>query len=253
MTATNDAVLMTEPPPRSSRWGIPCLQHRNTDLRLTSCTRCHASSDVSSTEPSSVGEIPALLNRTSTRPSSARTRAYMSRTAASSVMSTCSGSSPGAPSARSTPTTRPPSRANASALAEPIPPDAPVITHTLPSRRPAISGLAPLGGVVDGLRLAVVLDGVRAELAAVAGLLEAAERGRHPHRRVRVDRQHPALDRAHHPQRLGAVARPDRARQAVDRVVGERHRLLLVAERDHARDGPEDLLARGARVVAHRA
>src|SRR3954453_5935045 len=251
MTATNDAVLITEPPPPSSRCGIPCLQHRKTDLRLTSCTRCHASSDVSRTEPSSLGEIPALLKRTSTRPTSARTRAYMSRTAASSVTSTCSESSPGAPSARSPPTTRAPSAAKSAALAPPIPPDAPVMTHTLPSTRPGTS--APLGRVVDGLRLAVVLDRVRAELAAVARLLEAAERGRHAHRRVRVDRQHAALDGARHPQRLGAVARPDRARQAVDRVVGQRHRLLLVAERDHARDGPEDLLARGARVVADRA
>ena len=27
-SATNDATLITEPPPRSSRYGIPCLQHR---------------------------------------------------------------------------------------------------------------------------------------------------------------------------------------------------------------------------------
>jgi hypothetical protein len=72
--ATNEAVLMTEPPPFSSRWGIPCLQHRKTDLRLTSCTRCHASSEVSSTDASSVGEMPALLKSTSIRPYSDRTR-----------------------------------------------------------------------------------------------------------------------------------------------------------------------------------
>src|SRR3954465_9857112 len=192
---------MTDPPPPSSRWGIPCLQHRNTDLRFTSCTRCHASSDVSRTEPSSVGEMPALLKSTSTRPSSARTRAYMSRTAPSSVTSTCSESSPGAPEARSTPTRRAPPGGKRGALGPPIPPDAPVMTHTLPSTRPGTS--APLGRVVDGLRLAVVLDGVRAELTAVARLLEAAERGRHAHRRVRVDRQHAALDGARHPQRLG--------------------------------------------------
>ena len=74
-TATNDAVLMTEPPPLSSRWGIPCLQHRNTLRRLVACTRSQASRAVSSTEASSVGEIPALLNSTSIRPSSRRTRA----------------------------------------------------------------------------------------------------------------------------------------------------------------------------------
>ena len=69
MTATNDAVLMTEPPRSfSSRCGMPCLQHRKTDLRLTSCTRCHASSVVSSTEASSLGEMPALLKSTSMWP-----------------------------------------------------------------------------------------------------------------------------------------------------------------------------------------
>ena len=44
ITATNDAVLITDPPPASSRCGIPCLQHRNTLRTFTSCTRCHASS-----------------------------------------------------------------------------------------------------------------------------------------------------------------------------------------------------------------
>ena len=56
---------------------MPCLQHRKTDLRLTSCTRCHASSDVSSTDVSSSGEMPALLKSTSTRPNSSRTCAYI--------------------------------------------------------------------------------------------------------------------------------------------------------------------------------
>ena len=63
MTATKDAVLMTEPPPVSSRCGIPCLQHRKTDLRLTSCTRCHASSEVSSTEASSSGGDPGVVEQ----------------------------------------------------------------------------------------------------------------------------------------------------------------------------------------------
>ena len=77
ITATNEAVLMTEPRGArlSSRWGIPCLQHRNTLRRLVACTRSHASRPVSSTEASSVGEMPALLNSTSIRPSSRRTRA----------------------------------------------------------------------------------------------------------------------------------------------------------------------------------
>ena len=78
ITATNEAVLITEPPPASSRWGMPCLQQRKTRLRLTSWTRCHASSEVSSTEASSSGLMPALLKSTSMRPISLAARAYMS-------------------------------------------------------------------------------------------------------------------------------------------------------------------------------
>ena len=58
---------------------MPCLQHRKTLRRLTSWTRCQASSEVSSTEESSVGLMPALLNRTSMRPSSSRARSYIPR------------------------------------------------------------------------------------------------------------------------------------------------------------------------------
>ena len=117
----------------------------------------------------------------------------------------------------------------------------------------AVEPATHLRRVVDGLDLGVVVERVRAELAAVAGLLEAAERRRHPHRGVRVDRQHAGLDRARDAQRLGAVARPDRARQPVDRVVGERDRLLLVAERHDDRDRAEDLLAHRAVVAVDRA
>src|SRR5581483_8168231 len=59
--ATNDATLITEPPPRASRCGMPCLQQRKTPFALTSCTRCHASTDVSRIDASSGGEMPALL------------------------------------------------------------------------------------------------------------------------------------------------------------------------------------------------
>ena len=125
---------------------------------------------------------------------------------------------------------------------------APVTMQTLPSSRP----ISPRR-VVDRLGLGVGVERVRPELAAVAGLLEAAERRRHAHRGVRVDREHAGLDRARDPQRLGAVARPDRAGEPVDRVVGELDRLLLVAERDHHGDRPEDLLAHGAVVRVDRA
>ncbi len=54
---------MTEPPPVSSRWGMPCLQHRNTDRTLTAWTFSHTSSDVSSTEASSGGEMPGVVEQ----------------------------------------------------------------------------------------------------------------------------------------------------------------------------------------------
>ena len=51
---------------------MPCLQQRKTPRRLTSWTRCQASSEVSSTDSSSVGLMPALFIRTSIRPISSR-------------------------------------------------------------------------------------------------------------------------------------------------------------------------------------
>ena len=60
-SATNDATLITDPPPRSSRCGMPYLQQRKTPRVFTACTRSHASSEVSRIESSSAGEMPALL------------------------------------------------------------------------------------------------------------------------------------------------------------------------------------------------
>src|SRR3954453_20244164 len=215
ITATNDAVLITLPPPDSSRCGMPCLQQRNTLFRFTSCTRCQASRLVSSTDTSSGGEMPALLKSTSMRPNASRVRAYISITASSSVTSAAIDMRPGAPSTRSTPTTIAPSSSNRRADSAPIPPAAPVITHTLPASRSAI------GRVVDGLELGVVLERVRPQLAADARLLEAAEWRGDAHGRVRVDRDHAGLDGPGGAQGLCAVVRPDGARQPVDRVVGE--------------------------------
>src|SRR4051794_36913580 len=256
MTATNEAVLMTDPPPDSSKCGIPCLQHRNTDSRLTRCTRCQASSDVSSTETSSSGEMPALLKRTWIAPYSSRTRAYIARTASSSVTSQASARSPTPSSRRSTPATVAPSAPNRRALSAPIPLAAPVMTQTLPARRPPLRCSAVgtgSGRIEDRLDLGVVVERVRAQLAAVARLLEAAERRRHPHRGVGVDRQHAGLECARHAQRLRTVAGPDRAGKPVDGVVGERDRLFLVAEGDHDRHRTEDLLAHRAGVTVDRA
>src|SRR5262249_3917343 len=154
---------------------------------------------------------PALLKSTSIRPISAAAFAYISRTESSSATSACSARSPSAPSARSTPTTRAPSSAKSRAVSAPIPLAAPVIPQTFPSSR-AISSLAC---VVDVLHLGVGLQSVRAKLAADAGLLEAAEGGRDPHRGVRVDRDHAGVDGSGDPQRPGAVTSPDGARKAV--------------------------------------
>src|SRR3712207_9546157 len=107
----------------------------------------------------------------------------------------------------------------------------PVMTATLPSRRPGISAplralrprlgwvLLALRGDVDVLDLCVVVEGVRPELAPDAGLLHPAEGRRDAHRGVGVYREDPGLYAAGHPEGAGAVAGPDRAREAVDRVV----------------------------------
>ena len=88
---------MIEPPPLSSRCGMPNLQQRNTDLRFTFCTRSQASTEVSRIEASSSGEMPALLNSTSIFPNSSRARAYMPSTCSGSVTSAWMARSPTAP------------------------------------------------------------------------------------------------------------------------------------------------------------
>src|SRR3954453_2511825 len=72
----------------------------------------------------------------------------------------------------------------------------------------------------------VLLDGQVAQLAAVAGLLEAAERRERVEGRA-VDLDLPGADAPR--DALGAlrVARPHAAGQPVDRVVGDLDRLLL--------------------------
>ena len=87
------------------------------------------------------------------------------------------------------------------------------------------------------------------ELAPEAGLLEAAERRRYAHRRVRVDAEDAGLERPCDPQRPRSVARPDRAREPVRRVVRDPDRVGLVVERDDRRDRAEHLVARHAVVV----
>ena len=175
------------------------MQHRKTERTFTSWTRCQASIGVSVTVVSSFGLMPALLNRTSTRPSSVARPRVGALTWSSSVTSADDRElALGVLSARSTPRHgRPPPR-RLGPISAPIPLAAPVITQTLPSRRP---GHQPLRRVVDVLHFGVVVERVRAELAADARLLEAAERRGHPHRGVRVDRDHARVDRAGDAQR----------------------------------------------------
>ena len=61
MSATKLAMLMTEPEPCSTIFGIAYLQPRNTPRTLTAMTRSQASTEVSMTEWSASGMIPALL------------------------------------------------------------------------------------------------------------------------------------------------------------------------------------------------
>ena len=115
---------------------MPCLQHRKTERRLTRCTRSQASSSVSRTDASSSGEIPALLKSTSMRPKRSRAsrvqradRVLVGDVGDDGVVAAGVGRT-------STPTTRAPSRAQAGAVAAPMPPAAPVTTATLPVHAP---------------------------------------------------------------------------------------------------------------------
>src|SRR5919202_5219215 len=150
-------------------------------------------------------------------------------------------------SAWSTTQTLAPSSAKRRADSRPIPLAAPVMTATFPSRRPGISGL--LRREVDVLDLGVVVEGVRAQLAPHARLLHPAEGCRDAHRGVGVDGDDARLYAAGHAQGAGAARGPDRAREAVDRVVREAYGVLFVLEGDHGHHRAEDLLARRPVVV----
>src|SRR5919107_1578181 len=121
-------------------------------------------------------------------------------------------------SARSTTQTRASSSAKRRAVSRPMPPAPPVTTATFPSRRPGISVL--LRGQVYVLYLRVVVEGVRAELASDAGLLEAAEGCGDPYGGVGVDGDHSRLHATGDTQGAGAVLGPDRTGEPVDGVVG---------------------------------
>src|SRR5215207_3270809 len=246
-----------DPPPRSSKYGIPYLQHRKTLLRFTSCTCCQASSSVSRIESSSGGEMPALLKSTSSPPKRSEASLYIPCTSSGFVTSawmyrpsiSLAVSSPGS-SARSTTHKRAPSSAKRFAVSRPMPLAPPVMTATFPSRRPGMSAL--LRGDVDVLYLGVVVEGVRPELAPDARLLHPAEGCGDADGGVGVYGDDARLHAPGDAQGAGAVLSPDRAREAVDRVVRLPYRILLVIEGDHRHDGAEDLLPRRPVLVGER-
>src|SRR5271156_4531303 len=222
--------------------------------------------------------MPALWNAMSTRPYWATTVSYSRWTSSSLATSAATNSPPPAAAAAlpaassmSTATTRAPSAASRRALASPIPLPAPVMTATRSCKRctikttpflvrspPGAYGAALCGSLSslrrdeDVLGLGERVGGVRPEFADEAGLLEAAERRPVPHRRMRVHRQVAAVHRPGPPDRAADLAGPDRAGQAVGRVVGDRHRLGLVGERRHGHHRAEHLLGVGRVIGTHR-
>src|SRR5262245_30249439 len=104
-------------------------------------------------------------------------------------------------------------------------------------------------GEEDVLHLGVQAHRMHAHLAADPAALVASERrlGVDAVRGVHADDTR--ADPFRHPDRPAEVPGPDRAREAVLRLVGEPDRLVLGVERDQAHDRPEDLLPRDAPVV----
>jgi hypothetical protein len=109
------------------KWGRAARDTRAMPKTLTSKTRRHSSSELAATSPTA--PMPALLTTMSRRPYSATTAAIALSTDAGSV--TSQGN---LPPARSRPATVAPRAVISSAVAEPMPPAAPVMTATRPSK-----------------------------------------------------------------------------------------------------------------------
>src|SRR4051794_15535182 len=226
--------------------------------------------------------MPALLNATSSPPYWSTAAWNRASTWSGDVTSTWTNIPPtsaaaAAPLTGSTSptTTCAPSAANRRAVARPMPLAPPVTTATRStSRRTTACSLTtspvrfrgtlrsslagarcdahvpvrsrfPFGGQEHVLLVAEGVQRVGPELAAEAGLLEAAERRGVTHRRVAVDREVARLDAAGDAQGPAEVAGPDRPRQAVLALVCHADGVRLVLERDDRDDGPEDLLGHG--------
>src|SRR4051794_31062517 len=96
----------------------------------------------------------------------------------------------------------------------------------------------------------VVLEAVHREILAIAGALEAAVGHLGDERDVRVDPDAAEVEPARDAHGTAVIRRPDRRREAVLDAVGPLHGLVLVAERLHRDDRPEDLVLDQVVVLA---
>src|SRR5215213_10766161 len=96
----------------------------------------------------------------------------------------------------------------------------------------------------DALGLEVELERLEPELASEPRLLVAAERDARERRVRHVDADRARFDPRRHAMAACRVPGPDGGHEAVLHVVREADRVLLVLERDHRDDRPEDLLLR---------
>src|SRR5204863_4064794 len=82
-------------------------------------------------------------------------------------------------------------------------------------------------------------DAIRAELAAVARFLDAAERQPRIGRDERVDERAPGLELAREALASRGVPGEHRGPKPEDAVVGDTHRVCFVARGEYRRDGSE--------------
>src|SRR4051794_38981869 len=213
----DDVVTMYPPSPWARMRGrnawMPCA----TPLMLTSMSQSQSPSVASATGPAS--PMPALLTSTCTRPKRRSVSSAARSTAARSVTSSVTASTPSPSSAncasdssmcscrRPLITTCMPARANATAMPRPMPLDPPVMKATLPSTSsivsPALRARALRARSRERLREG--RRGVRADLVGAdpRGAFDQAQRAVHDveHREVGVD----AGDAALAGQREGAL------------------------------------------------
>src|SRR6185312_7666277 len=95
----------------------------------------------------------------------------------------------------------------------------------------------------DGLELRVLVEAATAELAALPALLVAADRHFGEAFAGAVAPTAAGPDRADRLERLRDIARPDHARKAVDRVIGERDCLFRRFKGLYGQHRPENLVA----------